>query len=160
VIRGRIAERRQELDELAPEAVDLAAAVTAAVHEALYQQVTALRGDRTPRYWRGVLLGEHALAIEDLARLAYEAPEAIRRALDLLEHAVGRQAQDEPGSAGTVAREGADVARTGGELMAAVVLAAEDDRVDVLERENLLAKLAAHKREVAELEAAVARGER
>ena len=155
--RDQIAQRRAELEEHAPEAIDLAARVLARMHEELSGSLSALSGDRTPRYRRGQLGGEHSLPLEDLVLLALRAPAAVATGLGVLLQAIDyRLAGDVAG----VGSEGADVARSAGRLTAAVIAAVEDGELSVEEAERLDAELVEHKRELAELEAAVEKARR
>ena len=155
--RDQIAQRRAELEEHAPEAIDLAARVLARMHEELSGSLSALSGDRTPRYRRGQLGGEHSLPLEDLVLLALRAPAAVATGLGVLLQAIDYRL---PGDVAGVGSEGADVARSAGRLTAAVIAAVEDGELSVEEAERLDAELVEHKRELAELEAAVEKARR
>lgn len=68
-VREELAARRERLDRVAPEALDLAATLLAELHGRLWGRVPRLAGDRTARYRRGQLSGEHAVQLEDLCFL-------------------------------------------------------------------------------------------
>jgi len=158
--RDQIAQRRAELEEHAPEAIDLAARVLARMHEELSGSLSALSGDRTPRYRRGQLGGEHSLPLEDLVLLALRAPAAVATGLGVLLQAIDYRLEPLAGDVAGVGSEGADVARSAGRLTAAVIAAVEDGELSVEEAERLDAELVEHKRELAELEAAVEKARR
>lgn len=72
--RDRLALRCQRLDEAAPEALDLAAEALTVLRERFRGRAAEVSGEHAPQYWRAVLRGDHALRLEDLSRLALEAP--------------------------------------------------------------------------------------
>jgi hypothetical protein len=160
LVRDRIALRRQDLDDLCPRALDLAAEATAALHGALHGDATAHRGDRSARYFRGQLTGENAIAVEDLCRLVVEAPAAVAAALRHLARAAGYRLEPLGETAGTVATEGADVSEAAGKLAAALMRAIEDGQISLPEAEHLEGRVGDLKSQVAELEAALARTRR
>ena len=80
-IRDRLAFKRQQLDVLDPVALDMAAGILVVLHGELTGELAEMAGDRTPRYRRGQLLGEHGLPIEDLCYLHRCRPAAVARAL-------------------------------------------------------------------------------
>ena len=69
-VREELAARRERLDQVAPEALDLAADLLTELHALLWGHVYHLAGDRTPHYRRKQLSGEHALQLEDLCFMA------------------------------------------------------------------------------------------
>jgi hypothetical protein len=74
VTRDAIITRCPGLERICPDAVDLAAAATAGLHDAINGRATALAGNRPPKHFREQLRGEDALTGEDIARLALQAP--------------------------------------------------------------------------------------
>jgi hypothetical protein len=80
-IRDRLALKRQQLDVLDPEALDMAVGILFTLHGELSGELAQLAGDRTARYRRGQLLGEHGLPIEDLCYLHRYRPASVARAL-------------------------------------------------------------------------------
>ena len=158
--RDRIAERRAELEEHAPAAIDLAARVLARMHEELSGRLVELAADRTPRYRRGQLGGEHGLPVEDLVLLAQRAPAEVAAGLAVLLAAIGYRLEPLGDAVKSVGSEGADVARSAGRLTAAVLEAIEDGDVSAEEADRLAGELAEHKRELAELEAAFEKARR
>jgi len=160
LIRDRIADRRAELEEHAPEAIDLAARALARMHEELSGRLAGLTADRTPRYRRGQLGGEHGFPFEDLADLALRAPAEVAAGLGVLLVAIGYRIEPLGDAAKGVGSEGADVARSAGRLSAAVLEAIEDGDLSAAEADRVAEEIADHKRELAELEAAVAKARR
>lgn len=69
-ILGNIAERSVRLQEIRPQAVELAALVTFEIHQEARGQIGDLAGDHTPDYRRKQLDGRRALHLEDLDYLA------------------------------------------------------------------------------------------
>lgn len=157
LIRSRIALRREDLEEFCPDAIDVAAELTASIHQALHGEATAHRGDRTPRFWRGVLTGDHELGVCDLARLSIERPDAVRPAVSILALTLGCRLESLGAAVGSIAAEAADVVESGSRLGATVLRAPDGDVYTPAEIDELLRQLAEHKREVVELETAIAR---
>lgn len=69
-ILGNIAERSVRLQEIRPQAVELAALVTFEIHQVARGEIGDLAGDHTPDYRRKQLDGRRALHLEDLDYLA------------------------------------------------------------------------------------------
>ena len=90
-LRDALAVRCTELEMTRPEVLDLTAEVLAELHSHLAGRASALAGNRPPKYFRETLRGEHALTLEDLTRLAIDAPTALGPALDLLARAAGHR---------------------------------------------------------------------
>jgi len=90
-LRDALAVRCSELEMTRPEVLDLAAEVLAELHVHLAGRASALSGNRSAKYFREALRGEHALTLEDLARLAVDAGTALGPALDLLARAAGHR---------------------------------------------------------------------
>ena len=126
-IRENLAERVQQLDELEPRALDLAAAALAALHEEVNGRMTELRGSGSPEHMRRRCLGRDGLSVETLAYLALHAPNGVAALLRVLGAAVGHTLEpDEPDEAASVATELAVVARAFGESVAAITARLED----------------------------------
>ena len=137
LIRERIAARRRELAQEAPEAVDLAALALEQLHERLWGDAAALAGDRTPRYRRAQLAGERALPLEDLAYLCLYAPEEAAAGLTQLAVAAGYELRRMPSAARTVPDANADVLRAFGEFEALLQEALSDGVLTPSERQEL-----------------------
>lgn len=88
-VRDTLAVRCAGMEATAPEALDLAAEVLSELHTRLAGRASALAGNRASKYFREQLRGEHAITLEDLARLALEAPTALGPALDVLARPTG-----------------------------------------------------------------------
>lgn len=127
-VRDRLAMERQRLDAIAPDALDVSASVLAVLHEELRGELAGLAADRTPRYRRGQLLGEHGLPLEDLAYLALRRPRQVARALRfLVEPSEGLS------SGAGVAAAGAGLAEAGGVFCSNLFRALEDGRLTLAE---------------------------
>ena len=132
--RDAIADRCAELERDHPEAVDLAADVSAALHEQLTGRASEHAGNRPPKYFREQLRGAHALTLEDLCRLALHVPDAVVPALAVLARRMGyvleaarpRQQAELLGFAGSASERF-------GALMKAITRAVEDGRIDAVE---------------------------
>lgn len=74
VCRENIVARNADLERICPDAVDLVADATAALHDSINGRAADLAGDRAPRYFRDQLRGSRALTADDLGRLAVQAP--------------------------------------------------------------------------------------
>jgi hypothetical protein len=72
LIRDRIVVRREEAAEHSPEGVELAAIGLAAMHDAAYRNIAAIRCDRPARYRVMQFQGEKGLPFEDLALMVAE----------------------------------------------------------------------------------------
>ena len=83
-LRDALAVRCQAIERERPEVLDLTMEVLGALHDHLSGRASSLAGNRAPKYFRECLRGEHALTLEDLARLAMDAPTALGPALDRL----------------------------------------------------------------------------
>lgn len=70
LVRERLESRRAQLAAVAPEAVTLAADALAAMHDAAHGHAASVRAEKTPRKRIAQLMGERALAVEDLAAIA------------------------------------------------------------------------------------------
>jgi hypothetical protein len=142
-IRAHLALRREQLAEYNPAALDVAAEVLAAIHGAGDRHAAALRADKTDRYRRAQLWGEHGLPLEDLAAIALESPEGrevVLAGLRVFASALGC-ALGPAGDAGEdFPRALAACAKEFGEAIAAGVEAGADgaydpEELDQLERE-------------------------
>jgi len=151
LIRDRLALERLRLDGIDPHALDLAARVLATLHEELCGDLVALAGDRTPRYRRGQLLGEHGMPLEDLAYLAIRRPAVCARALRHL----GVEETPEPSP--SLADAGARLAEATGALLADILHALEDGRVTLGEINRLSADLDQVEEQVRDARAALVR---
>lgn len=72
LVAGRVAERRQELAEHNPAAVEVAGAALRAGADAAWGRVPQIRADRQVRYREMQLHGEKATPVEDLAAIGME----------------------------------------------------------------------------------------
>lgn len=84
LVAGRIRERRQELAEHNPAAVEIAGSALRAGADAAWGHVPALRADRQVRYREMQLHGEKALPVEDIAAMAQEGEDGARVSLAIL----------------------------------------------------------------------------
>jgi hypothetical protein len=126
-IRENLAERCQQLAELEPRAVDLAAAALAALHDEVHGRMTELRGAGSPEHMRRRCLGRDGLSVETLAYLALHAPAGVSALLRVLAAAVGHTVSpDEPNECGSVAVELAHLERAVGESLGAITERFED----------------------------------
>ena len=126
-IRDNLAERCQQLAELDPRAVDLAAAALAALHEVVNGRMTELRGAGSPEHMRRRCLGRDGLSVETLAYLALHAPDGAAALLRVLAAAVGyTMSPGEPDDAASVPVQLAHVERTFGASIAGITERLED----------------------------------
>jgi hypothetical protein len=154
-VRDALSLRASEMDELCPEALDLAAELVAALHEQLLGRATECRGNRGAGYFRQALRGEHPLTLEDIARLALEEPEALVPALSILAARIGRQLAPAPRMA-PAAQAAADVASAAGEVSSGTLRALEDGVIDQAEAHALCPGVRRLADRVAILEASLA----
>lgn len=84
LMRGRLAERRSELEAYNPRAIDVAANALAALHSAVYRFAAAVRCDRQARFRVLQVSGERGLPIEDLIAIGAERPEGKAGVVELL----------------------------------------------------------------------------
>ncbi len=162
LLLSRLRERRQELVAHNPGAVELAAAILAAMHTAANGRTPELRGDRQVRYRVMQLMGERALPLEDLACVALEgeAGRAVAVAgLRVLVGALGYRLVangDLPGPRPAEAAAALHEAR--GPVDAGITRAlADDGHVDAVEAAELVPAVARLARRVDQLVAAVGR---
>ena len=140
-VRDALAERCVEMEREAPEALDLAAEVIAALHAHLAGRATGLAGTRSPKYRREQLRGEKCIAVEDLAWLALNAPTALASALGQLARPTGyRVVAEDVAGPDTVTEATAAMVESTSIVFAGVTRALEDGRIDqheaaVLDRE-------------------------
>jgi len=164
LVRGRLAERRAELGEHSPRALDLAAIALAAMHEAAHGHVPAIRSDRQVRFRSMQLVGERALPIEDLVAISIEGPVGRAVALAALRRLAGPLGYllvAEDAGAAEVSEALAGVAESHGTAIAVVARAlANDGRVDADEAATIEPHIQSLKSQVASLETAVARAGR
>ncbi len=134
-IRDRLAACRQRLDARHPEALDLAAEVLGLLHRELRGDISALAREleRTPRYLRGVLLGEHGLVLEDLVVVAALRPDVVRRALAVL-----LQPEDDGYVRRSIGQAAAALARAAGTLQADFAESVHDGRITLAELDGML----------------------
>lgn len=90
-VRDTLAVRCGELEMGRPEVLDLVAEALAVLQARLAGRVASLAGNRSPKYMRETLRGEHPLTLEDLARLAIDVPTAVAPALGVLAERTGYQ---------------------------------------------------------------------
>ena len=135
-IRERLGIERQRLDAIAPEALDLASEILASLHHELAGQFARLSADRTPRYRRGQILGEHGLPLEDLCFLYLERPEEVARALRAL------TTRDEADARrGGLSEAGASMSRAVGGFVGRLLEALGDGVVTMAEERELAQEL-------------------
>ena len=154
-IRENLAERCQQLTELDPRAINLAAAALAELHEGCRGRQTELRGTSSPEHCRRTLLGRDALSVERQAYLALHAPEAVQGFLQVMARAVGMTLQPaEPDDSASVSAELARLVRAAGEMASGIVQRLEDGLTaeEAVEGDALVHELKGH---VANLEAAL-----
>lgn len=140
LIVGRIRERRQELADHNPEAVQLAGVVIAALHEAAYRHVPEIRCDQQVRHRLKQLMGERALPLEDLVAIGEENEAGRAVAVAGLRMLLGAWGYTltavEPGA--RIGQTAAEVFEGAGRLGAGMTIALEGDgRVDAAEAERL-----------------------
>jgi len=87
--RDALGARCQALDSGDPGVLDLVAEVLVELHERLRGQCVKLSGQRTDKQFREQLRGERAMTLEDIARLALHAPEALAPGLSAIAEACG-----------------------------------------------------------------------
>jgi hypothetical protein len=126
-IRENLAERCQQLDELDPRALDLAASALAALHEEVNGRMTELRGAGSPEHMRRRCLGRDGLSMETLGYLALYAPEGVAALLRVFGGAIGYTVTpDEPDECASVPVELAHVERAIGDALAGITERLED----------------------------------
>jgi len=155
-VRDAMGLRAQELEALNPEALDLAAQVVAALHDGLHGEATAHRGNRGANYFRQQLRGEHPISIEDLSRLALEAPVAVLGALTVLARELRYDLQPvAPTPSNNLHQELATFSRSAGSTAGGLADALADGRTTPEEARRELERLRAHKHDVARIEASL-----
>lgn len=87
--RDALAVRCQELEAARPEVLELVADVLCVGHARLSGRASALCGNRPAKYFREALRGEHAITLEDLCRLAIDAPTVVGPLLDVIAQPTG-----------------------------------------------------------------------
>ena len=156
-IRDALALRHQAWDPRRPAVLDLAAEALAPMHARLVGRVAKLEALRPAKYVREALRGERALAVEDLALLALDEPEALAAGLDVLARAAGYRLEPlSTGGRATVLQSVAELAREAGELQAEVCGAVAGGQVHPGDRPGVRVALHRAKAAVAALEAALA----
>jgi len=90
-LRDALAIRCGELEANRPEVLDLVAETLEILRGHLAGRAASLAGNRSAKYFREALRGEHALTLEDLARLAIDAPLGVSAALAKLARRAGYQ---------------------------------------------------------------------
>ena len=154
-VRRRIASRCERFAPSAPAAVDLAAAVIAAIAGQLRGSVSRLSGPRGARYVRGQFEGTRALPLEDLCRLAIEAPRALTAGLAVLARACGQRLVPSAPALKPVLLTIADLHSDTAAATGIALKALEDARLTAVEKRAVLARLDALARRVAEMSRAV-----
>jgi hypothetical protein len=153
-----MALRCGELEQLLPEALDIAAAMVAALHDALHGQATELRGARSAGYRRQQLRGEHGVTLEDVSQLALDAPDAVVASVQVLARALGFSLQPVAARAVPVGEGIAGTAESSGRLVAMTQRASSDGAIDPEEQAQIEAEILQHEQRLEELRASVRRG--
>ena len=159
-IRDALALRHPEWDPRRPTVLDLAAEALAPMHARLVGRVAKLEALRPAKYIREALRGERALAVEDLALLALDEPEALAAGLEVLARAAGYRVEPLEDGRGTVGQCAGDFALASAAVQSEACRAIEDGEIDALEHARIRAALDVAKSQSAALEAALARAER
>lgn len=159
LIRPVIAARREVLNTIRPEAIDLAAEFTAILHAQLHGRATCLHGDRGENYRRQQLRGEHPITVEDLGLLLLEAPGAVALALAPLAARAGYDLVPAAPVVPDLEEATAAVAEMAGSVVAHVTRAGADDVIDDQEDAAISGEIQRLERRVAALKGAV-RGQR
>lgn len=164
LVAGRVAERRQELAQHNPAAVQVSGAALRAGADAAWGHVPQLRGDRQVRYREAQLLGEKALPAEDLADIGMEGPEGERVLLAILRTLAARALSIPhlviPAPAGTSTEAVAfDVLTRGSQAAGALAEALRDGRIDSGEARRLCPAARELHESLGALLALLARGE-
>jgi len=156
-VRRNLADRRQGLEELCPEALDVAARALVALHRGVVGRQEALRGDRSGSYYRRQLRGEDTLPVEDLARLAIDAPTALVPALAVLAQRAGYALTPLTPMRINAAEAVASFAEQATHVVATHTRAQADGVIDESEEEKLVDELAATERRLSILRASLSR---
>lgn len=154
-VRDAMALRCGELEQIKPEALDLAAAGVAAVHDALHGQATELRGARSAAYRRQQLRGEHGLTVEDLAQLALDAPESAIALLGVFARALGQELGPQQGTALELHEAKARLNEEHAHLQATMDRQMSDGGIDAEEARVSLERVRLLKDELAAIEASL-----
>lgn len=162
LVRENIARRRQRLDEFDEiGALDAAALLIDRIYEIVVGNVPALSADRTPRYRRGELSGEHGFHVEDLmyVLLADQAAafEALATMAEILGYEPPQPADPEVSSLGD---EMADVIESFSETTATFTRAMCDGEMSRRDASKLRSLVDRLLREVVEFKAAVVGSDR
>lgn len=159
-IRDALALRHPEWDPRRPTVLDLAAEALAPMHARLVGRVAKLEALRPAKYVREALRGERALAVEDLALLALDEPDALVAGLEVLAAAAGYRLEPLEEGRATVGQSAGDFAMASASVQNEVTRAIEDGEIDPDERQRIRTALDVAKSQAAALEAALARAER
>lgn len=158
LVRDRIALRCPRLDQIEPEALDLAADLVADLHREFLgdaSQVSA--GLRPPKYVGQQLRGdEHPITVEDLALWLVRHPARMRSFVTRAARRCGMETTVERALAVAVEEAVARVAESSGRLVAQATRAAADGVIDDLEDAAIDAAIRDEEKRLAELKAAKA----
>ena len=137
LIRDKIAQRRERLMDLLPEAVELEARLCEVLHDRLGGRVAELALDEGERYSQYQLTGERGLRSETLCKYLVLATEDACAALDAALAPLGSRVAlcDPPG--GELLRANVDLMQAVAILQGAVSSALEDGVIDERERLGL-----------------------
>lgn len=155
LIRPVIAARRDVLNTIRPEAIDVAAEVTSILHAQLHGRATCLHGDRGENYRRQQLRGEHPITVEDLGLLVLEAPGAVALALAPLAARAGYELVPSSVVVPDLGEATAAVAEMAGSVVAQVTRAGADNVIDDRERVTISREIQRLERRLAALKGAV-----
>jgi hypothetical protein len=155
-VRGSLSSRRQGLEECCHEALDVAAAFLVVLHRGMVGRQEALRGDQSGSFFRRRLRGDDPLAVEDLARLAIEAPTALGPALAVLAHRAGYQLEPASPLASTLPAAAVSFTESFAAVSAAERLASADGRVEPHEIDDIERQIDQHERRTATLKGTLA----
>lgn len=161
LVLGRLRERRQELGQHNGRALEVSAVSLAAMHDAAYGHVPAIRSDRQVRYREMQLAGERAMPLEDLAAIGLEGPVGARVAFEglrILAGALGYLLVPVDAPSAEIHEAAAAVVEDLGPVVAGVTRAmADDGKVDDLEAADISPKVQVLKGRIATLESALSR---
>lgn len=141
LIRDRIAERRAKLDGSCPEAIDLAAAGLAILHDRLNGRLRELSGDHSADYRGLQVRGERSLHLTDIAYLATREPQVVASALSAMLEPLGYRVAASPTTATNIHKENAEFIHAVGRFEAVYARACEDGIIDADESRDLWAAL-------------------
>ena len=162
LVLSQLRSRREELDAHNPEALRLAAAGLAAMHDAAYRHGPEIRADRQVRYRIMQLMGEKGLPFEDVAAIALEGgsigAEVVRAGLRVILAALGDQVTSAVPPAAEIVDTAAGAMERSGALGAKLSRAmANDGEIDAAEATDALPTARRLKADAVALEATLTR---